>query len=94
MKDPRYNSVMSVKVGQVIAKEVRSLCLDKVGSVLSKCERDDLMSFKWEKVLEEAHQYAPHLLRVLSTCFKTLNSKKKSTQLIGFIISLLCNYRR
>lgn len=94
MKDGRYNTQMTKKVGQVIGKEVLVLCSDKIRSVQRQYERNDLISFNWEKVLEEARQHAPHLVQVLSSCLKTLNSKKKSTQIIALVISLLCNYRR
>ena len=59
------------KVGHIINREVASLCSDKTMSVLGKTKKNDLLSFKWEKIIQEAETVAPCLLHVLKISLQT-----------------------
>ena len=87
MKDTRYSSLLFVKMGQTIGKEITFMCSDKAASFLGNGELKNLMSFNWKNVINEVSQFAPNLLLVLNSCFKTINTKKSCIQLIGLIYS-------
>ena len=51
-----------------------SLCSDKLSFLLSKTDKEDLMSFKWDELLQEATQYAPCLVKILTVAFQVISS--------------------
>ena len=63
-------------------------------SILGMTKKNDLLSFKWEKIIQEAETVASCLLHVLKISPQTKNDKKTSTPIIGLIISILCYFRR
>ena len=62
--------------------------------MLGKTRKEDLMCFKWNSVIREAEKFAPCLLSVLKVSLEIMNKAKASDPIIGFIISILCFYRR
>lgn len=94
MLDSRYCQSVLTRIGCVIGKEVASLCSDNLSSVLRKTEKENLMTFKWDELFQEATQYAPCLVKILVVAFKVMNKKKSYIQPISLIISLLCTFRR
>ena len=94
MLDSRYSPAILSKIGCAIGQEVVSLCSDKLSSLLCKADKEDLMSFKWDELVQEATQYAPCLVKILTVAFQVMNKKKSSVQPIGLIVSLLCTFRR
>ena len=86
MKDQRYRPFVLAAVGKAISNEVINLCSDGVSSILRKANKEDLSSFTWDKVLEEAKQFSPCLFEILKNSLKAQGCKSVK----GMIISLFC----
>ena len=91
MKDSRFTSSVLTVIGKEISKEILLLC--RVSCVLNDTKANNLISFNWESVLEEAKIHSPCLFKILFTLLKTRNTKKNFRPIIGLIVSTLCYFR-
>ena len=57
-------------LGSIIRSEVCAMCSDSLKSILSLNVKD-IMSFKWETLIDELKNHAPTLLEILRYCTVT-----------------------
>lgn len=90
-----YFTPLLLAVGKIIREEVAALCSNRVSSVLGKTKKEDLIAFKWEKVIQEANKFAPALLTLLTTSLPINRSDTSSSvSIVGLVIAILSAYRR
>ena len=87
---------MVEEIGQIIRKELTTLCSDNANSILLRStDKSDLMKFTWDQFLSEVDVHAPSLLKILSMAVhKNQSSRNKYSPVLGMVISILCCFRR
>ena len=71
------------------------MCSDRVSSVLLSSIPSDIMSFKWNKLIDEMRLHAPTLLCLLECCTATKGYRiVECKAVIGLCTAILCKYRR
>ena len=97
MKDKRTQKHVISAVGQVIRKEVKELCSNRINSVQRFRDVKSLQDFSWDTIVDEAAQHAPNLVHLLMECTKKY--KKRNTaginqkNIVGMCISLMCKHQ-
>lgn len=97
VKDKQTRKHVVSAVGQVIRKEIKELCSNRVSSVQRLRDVKSLQDFSWDTIVDEAAQHAPNLVHLLVECTK--KGKKRMTtrinqkSIIGICISLICKHQ-
>ena len=62
---------LATGIGKQIRCEIRTLCSKRVNSVQRSQNKDEIISFTWTSVIEEARVHYPTLYNVLHLCTVT-----------------------
>ena len=92
--DPALRKCVVRVLGHQLLCELRSLCSDKVASILRSCNLSKLSSFTWDTLLSEMCEHAPTLLGLLKICTtkrkKTHEYNTRRSAVISMCVALLC----
>lgn len=62
---------LATGIGKRVHYEIKTLCSKRVNSVQRSQDKDDIVSFPWTSVIEEARVHCPTLYNVLHLCTVT-----------------------
>ena len=93
-KDTRYRIHAIEATGRLIHRELMKLCKDDSNSILMSQDSAKLQTFSWSNVLDEAKIHCPSLLYLLRLLTITRTPRSNTDAIIGFILSILCKFRR
>ena len=81
-------------LGHQLLCELRSLCSDKVASILRGSDLSNLSSFTWDTLLSEMSEHAPSLLGLLKICTVKRNKSHiyntRRSAVMSLCVALLC----
>lgn len=92
-RDPVSRGFILKRIGQLVHAEVRTMCSDRVKSVLQSNKCDDLKNFRWSRVMDEMKVHAPVLLSILVSCTKTKHPRSNQIATVCFVASVLFKFR-
>ncbi len=70
-KDNTTKQYVIKRIGNIVRKELFTMCSEKTGSILSSKHVSDLKEFTWDKLLTELDSHAPVLHSILKMCTQT-----------------------
>ena len=95
MKNHSAKAVLTV-LGQMLQKEVASLCSTKFKSVLAQSPKNILVDFSGmvNRFICEMEARAPTLLWLLRWTLKTRQARGNTNLIIAIITSMMCKHRK
>lgn len=94
LKDLRLRNHLISGIGQILQKEVASLCSGNTTSLLNDKSVNALETFSWDDLLDEIESRSPTLLALMKWCTKTKKPRKNKKSIIAFLVAILCRHRR
>ena len=85
-KDPTTRTYVIRKVQSIVHKELRSLCSNKINSVL---RRADIRNFNWDELLNEVQFHAPVFFAIIQSCVHTTSPRENRKPIIGLCTAVL-----
>ena len=92
-KDPVSRQYMMKKMAVVMRHELKSMCSERVNSILSSQCSSHLRQFTWDKLLQELLLNAPVFLSVLLSLTQTRQPRLNRAAIIGMCSALLLKLR-
>lgn len=89
-KDPITRMYLIRRVQTIVHKELRSLCSNKVNSVL---RRADIRKFSWDLLLDEVKLHAPLFFAIIQSCVRTTTPRENNKSVIGICIAVLLKHK-
>ena len=89
-KDPITRRYLIKRVQTIVHKELRSLCSNKVNSVL---RRADMRKFSWDLLLDEVKLHAPLFFAIIQSCARTTTPRDNDKSVIGICIAVLLKHK-
>ena len=82
VKDKQTRKHVVSAVGQVIRKEIKELCSNRISSVQRLKDVKSLQDFSWDTIVDEAAQHAPNLVHLLVECIYQKGQEEKPYPLL------------
>ena len=92
-KDIVTRGYLLKKIGRLVQGEIKTMCSDRVASVLQSKDYKNLKEFKWDSVLNEIKTHAPVLLNILLSCTRTRHPRSNQAATMCFVASILFKFR-
>ena len=92
-KDPVSRRYMTKKMGIVMRHELKSMCSERVNSILSSQCSSHLHQFTWDKLLKELSLNAPVFLFTLISLTQTRQPCMNRDAIIGMCSAILLKFR-
>ena len=92
-KDPVTQGYMIKKMGITMRNELKSMCSERVNSILSSQRSSHLHQFTWDKLLRELSLYAPVFLSILNSLTQTRRPRMNRDAVIGMCSAILLKFR-
>ncbi len=92
-KDPVSRRYMIKKMGIVMRHELKSMCSERVNSILSSQCSSHLHQFTWDKLLQELSVNAPVFLSTLLSLTQTRQPRMNRDAIIGMCSAILLKFR-
>ena len=93
LKDDITRKYIIKKIGEILKRELATMCSDRVGSILKSTDKSDYAEFSWDKIIQELITNAPTFLSIMSACTHTRREKSNRYNVIGMCAALLLKYR-
>lgn len=88
--EPATFKYLKKKIGTIIRCEIKTMCSNKVNSVLRSSGHNS-MKFKWSILIEEMNANAPLLLNILQSC---ISSNSANAEAVTCMCSSLIFFHR
>ncbi len=92
-KDNTTKQYVIKRIGNIVRKELFTMCSEKTGSILSSKHVSDLKEFTWDKLLTELDSHAPVLHSILKMCTQTRRRRPNRSAVIGMCVAILLRYQ-
>ena len=92
-KDPVSRRYMTKKMGIVMRHELKSMCSERVNSILSSQCSSHLHQFTWDKLPKELSLNAPVFLSTLISLTQTWQPRMNRDAIIGMCSAILLKFR-
>ena len=93
LEDDQIRQHIVRKIGQLVRCEIAKLCSHGVKSVLHSQNRESLMDFKWDMIIEEMKCHVPLLLEILKSCTSTRRPRANRYSVIAMCVAMICKVR-
>ena len=93
LKQPGTKEYILRGIGALIRNEMKSMCSDRVNSLLRSTDIKDLHEFTWDQLLTELRENAPIFLRVLNAAIETRLPRRNTSGVVGVCAAILLKHR-
>ena len=94
MKDKQLREKVMEITGQLLKSELKKLCSDNFNSSMLHSKAEDIKSFSFHTIINEARDCAPTLSKILYSCTTTTKCRANTDAVVATIICMLAKHHR
>lgn len=94
MQNKLARKAVTTQIGQIVHREIVSLCSDKYDFILRNKSKAALKDFQFDDFIQQLSYQAPTLISIFKSSLRTRTRRRHSNLVLGLLIGIICKFRR